>query len=150
MSENVYIEPHGGSLINLVVDGDRSSILKDVALNLPDIVLNDRHLCDFELLATGAFSPLEGFMTRPDYESVLDRMRLQNGFVWPLPICLDISETTARSLEVGQSVALRDPEGFLLAVMNIEDIWQADHKKEARLVFGTENGISCFQSTEPG
>ncbi|MBW2219522.1 MAG: adenylyltransferase, partial [Deltaproteobacteria bacterium] len=120
MSENIFIEPYGGSLINLVVDEDRSSILKDVALNLPDIILNDRQLCDFELLATGAFSPLEGFMTRSDYESVLDRMRLQNGFVWPLPICLDISETTARSLEVGQSVALRDPEGFLLAVMNIE------------------------------
>jgi len=150
MSENIFIEPYGGSLINLVVDEDRSSILKDVALNLPDIILNDRQLCDFELLATGAFSPLEGFMTRSDYESVLDRMRLQNGFVWPLPICLDISETTARSLEVGQSVALRDPEGFLLAVMNIEDIWQADHKKEVRLVFGTEDmdhpGVGAFFS----
>jgi sulfate adenylyltransferase len=137
MSESTSIEPHGGSLVNLVVDENRSGMLKDVALNLTDITLNDRHLCDFELLATGAFSPL-------------DRMRLQNGLIWPVPVCLDLPETMARSLEVGQSVALRDPEGFLLAVMNIEDIWQVDHKKEARFVFGTENtdhpGVRAFSA----
>ena len=148
MSESTSIKPHGGKLINLVVDEERGIILKDVALNLPDIILNDRHLCDFELLATGAFSPLQGFMTRPDYESVLDRMRLQNDLIWPLPVCLDVPETIVRSLEVGQSVALRDPEGFLLAIMNIEDIWQADHKKEAKFVYGTDNmehlGVRAF------
>jgi len=148
MSESTSIEPHGGELVNLVVGEERSGVLKDVALNLPDIILNDKHLCDFELLATGAFSPLQGFMTRPDYESVLDRMRLQNDLVWPLPVCLDLPETVTRYLEVGQSVALRDPEGFLLAIMNIEDIWQADHKKEAQLVYGTDSmghlGVKAF------
>jgi len=139
MKNTETIEPHGGSLINLLVDEKRQTILKDVAFNLSDITLNDRQLCNLELLATGAFSPLKGFMTRTDYESVLDRMRLQNGDLWPIPICLDISETKAKSLEAGQSVALRDPEGFLLAIMEIEEIWAVEVEKEALQVFGTSD-----------
>jgi sulfate adenylyltransferase len=86
MKNVLEAEPHGGSLINLMVDEDRAAMLKDIALNLPDIILNDRQLCDLELLTNGAFSPLDGFMTRADYESVLDRMRLQNDVLWPIPI----------------------------------------------------------------
>jgi sulfate adenylyltransferase len=78
-------------------------------------------------------------MTRSDYESVLDRMRLQNDSLWPIPICLDVSELQAHNLEAGQSVALRDPEGFLLAVMHIEDIWKIDPEKEATRVYGTKD-----------
>ena len=130
-------EPHGGSLVNLLVDDQRTAKLKEIVFNLPDITLNDRQLCDLELLATGAFSPLKGFMSRSDYESVLDRMRLQNDLLWPIPIYLDVDELQAHKLEVGQSVALRDPEGFLLAIMHIEDIWQADRQKEAAQVYGT-------------
>ncbi|MCP4683092.1 MAG: adenylyltransferase, partial [Desulfobacterales bacterium] len=131
------VESHKGSLVNLLVDAKRASVLKEVALTLSDITLNDRQRCDLELLANGAFSPLKGFMTRTDYESVLDRMRLQNNVLWPIPICLDISETQGRTLEAGQSVALRDPEGFLLAIMHIEDIWPIDKDKEASKIFGT-------------
>ncbi len=76
-------------------------------------------------------------MTRADYEPVLDRMRLKNGALWPMPICLDIREIKARSLEAGQSVALRDGEGFLLAVMHIEDIWPVDREHEATQVYAT-------------
>jgi len=137
MPSKSLLEPHGGSLVDLLVDEDRSALLKEIALNLPDITLNDRQLCDLEMLATGAFSPLDGFMTRSDYESVLDRMQLQSGVFWPLPVCLGISETQARSLEAGQSITLRDPEGFLLAVMHIEDIWPLDHQKEASRIYGT-------------
>ncbi len=137
MTDTSNVTPHGGSLVNLLVDDERTAVLKQVALNLPDITLNDRQLCDLELLANGAFSPLTGFMVRSDYESVLDRMRLQNDVLWPIPICLDINELQARNLEAGQSAALRDPEGFLLAVMHIEDIWQVDLEKEARQVYGT-------------
>ncbi len=130
-------EAHGGGLVQLLVDKERRLLLQDIALNLPDITLNHRQICDLELLSTGAFSPLEGFMTRSDYESVLDRMRLQNNLLWPIPVCLDISTIQAESLEVGQSVALRDAEGFLLAVMHVEDIWPLDRKKEALQSFGT-------------
>lgn len=130
-------EPHGGSLVNLIVDGERSDLLKEIASDLPDVVLNDRQLCDFEMLAVGAFSPLDGFMTRTDYESVMDRMRLQSGLLWPLPVCLDISETQAKSLEAGQSLVIRDPEGFLLGVQHVEDVWPVDREKERAFIFGT-------------
>ena len=90
---------HGGSYVNLLIDRDRAALLKQVSTDLPSITLNDRQLCDLELLATGAFSPLSGFMDRSNYESVLDRMRLQDGTLWPVPICLDISETAARPLD---------------------------------------------------
>lgn len=128
--------PHGGELRNLLVDAERAGILKEFATNLPDITLEDHHLCDFELIATGAFSPLDGFMVRSDYEPVIDRMQLQDGALWPIPICLDVSESKARNLEAGQSVAMRDPEGFLLGVLHIEDIWPIDKTKEAQLVYG--------------
>ena len=136
MSDIPY-EAHGGSLVNLMVDDERAELLKTIAQDLPDVTLNDRQLCDLELLATGAFSPLEGFMLRSDYESVLDRMRLQDQTVWPIPVCLDVSESVAAHLEAGQSVAIRDPEGFMLAVMHVEDIWPVDRKKEAMRVFET-------------
>ncbi len=131
------VTAHGGDLKNLVVDAKRAALLKEIAHNLPDITLSDHHLCDFELMATGAFSPLEGFMVRADYDPVIDRLRLQDGTLWPIPICLDISENKARNLEAGQSVALRDPEGFLLALMHVADIWQIDKKKEAQAVYNS-------------
>lgn len=137
MHKSSLFESHGGWLMDLLVDQERSVLLKDIALNLPDITLNDRQLCDFEMLATGAFSPLDGFMTRPDYESVLDRMRLQSGILWPLPVCLSLPDIQARTLDVGQSVTLRDPEGFLLGIMHIEDIWPLDHRKEASRIYKT-------------
>ncbi len=146
------VEPHGGKLVELMADEERTEMLKDIALNLPDITLNDRQLCDLELLATGTFSPLDGFMIRSDYESVLDRMRLQSDVLWPIPVCLGVSDIQTRSLEVGQSVSIRDPEGFLLAVMHIEDIWPVDYKKEASRVYGTTNhyhqGVKFLYSSE--
>ena len=132
-----WVEPYGGELVDLLVDRERRDILRELALNLPEIILNDRQMCDLELLGIGAFSPLKGFLTRPDYESVLDRMKLQDGLLWPLPICLDINKVQAESLEAGQSLALRDPEGFLLAIMHVEDIWPVDRQRECEQVFAT-------------
>ncbi len=128
---------HGGAHVNRMVDPARSAILKQLSTDLASITLDDRQLCDLELLTTGAFSPLTGFMSRSNYESVLDRMQLQDGTLWPVPICLDISATVTKPLEAGQSVAIRDPEGFLLAIMHVEDIWRPDKEKEATLLFGT-------------
>ena len=124
---------------DLVVSNERAILLKNLSLKLPEIVLNKRQLCDFELLANGAFSPLQGFMIQVDYESVLDRMRLQDGSLWPIPICLDISQTLAETLEVGQSVIIRDPEAFQLGMMQVEDIWPVKHEDEAIKVFGTKD-----------
>ena len=137
MLSDSFPSAHGGTLVDLRVDADRAVLLKQISLELPDVVLNERQLCDFELLATGAFSPLAGFMVQADYAPVCDRMRLADGTLWPIPICLDVSETRARRLEVGQSVAIRDPEGFLLAVMHLADIWPAAVENEAQAVYGT-------------
>jgi sulfate adenylyltransferase len=128
-------------LINLLVDSQRAAALKELSLHLPSITLNDYQLCDIELLATGAFSPLDGFMTRSDYEAVLDRMELQDGTPWPLPVCLGVSDKLARQLESGQSVAIRDPEGFLLAVMHIEETWPINKTREAQAVLGTTDRL---------
>jgi sulfate adenylyltransferase len=135
---------NGSELVNLLVDDERALLLKEIALNLPDIILNERQMCDLEMLATGGFSPLKGYMIRSDYESVLDRMRLQDGTLWSIPICMDVDELKARSLEAGQSVALRDPEGYLLAVMHIDDLWPVEREKEAQQVYGT------LDHTHPG
>lgn len=137
MDKGKQNQPYGGTLTDLVVDEERRTVLQEIAVSLPDITLNDRQMCDLELLAIGAFSPLEGFLNRADYESVLDRMRLQDETVWPIPICLDVSETSVRTLEAGQSVCLRDPEGFLLAILHIEDIWPVEREKEAKAVYNT-------------
>ncbi|WDP90557.1 MAG: bifunctional sulfate adenylyltransferase/adenylylsulfate kinase [Desulfobacter sp.] len=121
----------------LLIDRDKYPLFKSLISKMPDVVLNDRQICDFELLSTGAFSPLRGFMRQIDYESVLDRMRLETGELWPMPVCLDVTESFAQTLETGQSVALRDKEGFPLGIMGVEDIWQMDVEKEARAVYGT-------------
>lgn len=139
MNRKPDIHAHGGELTNLMVNEQRAATLKELSLNLPDITLRDHHMCDLELMATGAFSPLNGFMVRADYESVIDRMRLQDKTLWPIPICLDISKDNAGTLEAGQSAALRDPEGFLLGVIHIEDIWRADKQAEALSIYGTSD-----------
>jgi sulfate adenylyltransferase len=123
--------------INLLASEEQQIVLKELSASMPDIILNDRQICDFELLATGVFSPLTGFMKQIDYESVLDRMRLESGELWPVPICLDIQESLAATLETGQSAALRDPEGFLLGIMDIQDIWPLDIEKESHGVYNT-------------
>ena len=138
------IKPHGGELKNLLVDEERALMLKDLSLHLSSLTLSGRQLCDLELLMNGAFSPLSGFMTNPEYESVIDRMRLQDGTIWPIPVCLDITDVEAAGLEAGQSVVLRDPEGFMLAVMHVEEIWPIEKEREAREVYCTLN------ETHPG
>ena len=139
MDTSLPVESGEDRLVNLIVDKERAATLKELSMHLPSITLTDHQLCDIELLATGALSPLTGFMARSDYESVLDRMQLQDGTCWPVPICLGISQKQGERLESGQSLAIRDPEGFLLAVMHLESIWAIDKEKEATLVFGTQD-----------
>ena len=136
------IPPHGGELINLIVQPERASELKAHSREWPSWDLTARQLCDLELLCSGGFSPLQGFMTRKDYEGVCHNMRLASGLLWPMPITLDVSEEFAKSLKPGSSkVALRDPEGVMLAVLHVEDVWQADRKAEAEAVFKTTSSV---------
>jgi len=131
------IKPHGGSLVNLMVPGRKAEQLKSDQRDWPAWDLTDRQLCDLELLLNGGFSPLKGFMTRRDYDSVCREMRLSDKTLWPIPITLDVNEQTAKELKPGSILALRDPEGVTLAALHVEEIWQPDLAREAEQVYGT-------------
>jgi sulfate adenylyltransferase len=131
--------PHCGELNDLIVRSQRAADLQAESRNWISWDLTPRQLCDLELLLNGAFSPLRGFMTREDYDSVCSRMRLANGGLWPMPIMLDVSDEFADRLEHGTEVALRDPEGVMLAVLHVEDVWRPDRLAEAESVYGTTN-----------
>ncbi|MAW74606.1 MAG: adenylyltransferase [Candidatus Marinimicrobia bacterium] len=116
-----------------------TKVLNKEAIDLSNIVLNQRQLCDLELILNGAFKPLNGFMNQTDYKSVLKNMRLKDGTLWPIPINLDVKEETIKSLNLKKQnkIALRDKEGFLICIMTIEDIWKIDKKNECKSVYGT-------------
>ena len=115
-SSSHLIPPHGGELIDLIAQPEAANELKARSREWPSWDLTARQLCDLELLLSGGFSPLRGFMTRADYEGVCHNMRLASGLLWPMPITLDVSEEFAKTLKPGSSkVALRDPEGVMLA-----------------------------------
>jgi len=136
------VAPHGGELINLTAGDERIAELKAHSREWPSWDLTARQLCDLELLMSGGFSPLRGFMTRRDYEGVCHNMRLQNGLLWPMPMTLDVTEQFAKSLTPGKSkVALRDPEGVMLGVLHVEEVWLPDRKAEAESVFATTSTV---------
>ncbi len=137
-STSHLIPAHGGELVDLIASPERSAELKSHSREWPSWDLTPRQLCDLELLLTGGFSPLRGFMKRADYERVCHNMHLVSGVLWPMPITLDVTEEFAKKLQAGSSkIALRDPEGVMLAVLDVEEVWQPDRKAEAESVFGS-------------
>jgi len=133
--------PHGGELKDLYLDGDAVEQEKDKAREYVSWDLTDRQVCDIELILNGAFSPLEGFLTEAEYDGVVKDMHLPGGTLWPMPITLDVSEEFASSLDAGQTIALRDKEGVLVATMDVTDNWTPDKAVEAREVFGTDDEL---------
>jgi sulfate adenylyltransferase len=133
--------PYGGVLKDLYLPAAEAFALKQRSATLPGWDLDARQLCDLELLLNGALSPLEGFMNRRDYSSVLDDMRLADGTLWPIPIVLDVDDAFAAKVALGQDVALRDREGVPLAVLKIEDIYFIDPLQEAHQVLGTTDRL---------
>jgi sulfate adenylyltransferase len=132
-----FKEPHGGALKNLYLDEAAAEEEKRRARDLPSWDLSMRQMCDIELLLNGAFSPLDGFHSQRDYTQVLQKMRLESGVLWPIPITLDVTDEFGESLNAGDTVALRDPEGVLIATMEVFDVYRPDKEAEARAVFGT-------------
>ena len=139
MLQDTLNAPHGGTLVNLLVEPARATELQAASQTWPSWDLTARQLCDLELLLNGGFSPLAGFMGKADYDSVCAGMRLANGTLWPMPIVLDLPEAVAETLAAGGMMALRDAEGVMLAALHIEDIWTPDREAEAQAVFGTTN-----------
>lgn len=133
------IPPHGGTLKELYLPASEARAETRRAAEYPSWDLSQRQLCDVELLLNGGFSPLEGFMGQADYDRVVEEMRLADGTLWPMPITLDVSEAFAASLVPGQRIALRDPEGVIIAVLDVADIWVPDKHREAELVFGADD-----------
>ena len=129
--------PHGGELKNLYLEPEAAGAEKQAARDYPSWDLTERQLCDIELLLNGAFSPLEGFLGKADYDAVVSGMRLVNGVLWPIPVTLDVSDEFAAGLKPGDKVALRDLEGVILASLEVSDIWTPDKAAEAEGVFGT-------------
>ena len=131
------IEPHGGELIDRMAPEDQRAELLQRAEGLTKVILGPRALSDLEMISTGVFSPLTGFMVSEDYESVVETMRLKNGLVWSLPITLPVSEEEANDIRVGEEIALADGTGRILATMIVEDRYSYDKEHEAQEVFGT-------------
>jgi sulfate adenylyltransferase len=133
--------PHGGELVDLILSPERKKALQAASKDFPSWDLTPRQICDLELLLNGGFSPLRGFLKKADYESVCKNMRLADGTLWPMPITLDLPEEFAGKLAVGGKLALRDAEGVMLAVLNVEDIYKPDRAAEAQQVFGTTDKL---------
>ncbi len=129
------ITPYGGKLVNLVVDGEQRQELLERSSRLPSVQISQRALCDLELLATGAFSPLDRFMRKADYERVLTEMRLTNGVLFPIPVTLPVDESALPSW--GEQITLSDARNNTIAIMQIEEVFHWDAQREARLVLGT-------------
>lgn len=121
------------------IDDERRGELAGESRDWPSWSLTRRQTCDLELLLNGSFSPLRGFLGRADYESVCSSMRIADGTLWPIPVTLDVTEEVAKKLESGKRLALRDPEGVMLAALQVEDVWKPDRFAEAETVFGTTN-----------
>src|ERR1700682_1992444 len=130
------IKPHGGNLINREVTGlDRERLIA-ASSDMPALHLNARAISDLEMIATGGYSPLEGFMDRSDYSSVCANMRLTSGVAWPIPVTLSLTNEQASTLRQFQDVALYQ-EDHLLGVLHLADMYVYDKVREAELVYRT-------------
>jgi sulfate adenylyltransferase len=148
------ISAHGdGELVDLSAPESQREHLRRHAKELPVTVLNARHLADLEMLASGAFSPLTGFMGQVDYIRSRDEMRLASGVPWPIPITLGVAESVASKLRPGQHVALAREAGAPLAILELSELYHVDRRREAQAVFGTVDeahpGVKNVLSMEP-
>lgn len=131
------LPPHGGVLINRFLPEPERRAQQHRAHALKRLALDPWNISDVEMIAVGAFSPLEGFMGRDDYESVLERGRLANGLPWTIPITLAVGREEAVRLDAGEDIALADASGRILALLHLEEKYAADKTREALRVFGT-------------
>ncbi len=124
--------PHGGELIDRRLPAAEAGAL--ARADLPELVLTPAEVADLRALATGAYSPLTGFMSAKDHQSCTESMRLSDGTLWPIPVCLGVPSDGRIH---GDRVALRGPDGALLGVLEVEEVFERDRQAEAELVYGT-------------
>jgi sulfate adenylyltransferase len=136
-SRTKLIAPYGGKLVDLLAAKDEQKAIVEKAKFLPSVQITPRSMCDLELLAVGAFSPLDRFMGEKDYRSVLRDMRLADGTLFPLPLTLPVEHV--KNLEIGKEIALRGPTNEMFAVMRLDEIYTWDLDEETRAVAGTQD-----------
>ena len=132
------ISPHGGTLINREVDGAERAQLAERAARLPKLLLNAKQISDLLMIATGAYSPIKGFLGQADYSAVISAMRLANGIIWPIPITLAVSTEEANHLREGEDVALYQDDRPL-GVLHLVEKYTYDKALEAELIYRTTN-----------
>jgi sulfate adenylyltransferase len=137
LQTETQIAPHGGELVDRVVPEDERRERTMEAAGLPRVPLGPRTLSDLQMISTGVFSPLEGFMVRDEYESVVEDMRLGSGLAWSLPITLSVDADRAGELSEGSEIALVDGTGEPVATMVLREKYGFDKEREARLVYRT-------------
>ena len=134
------IEPHGGKLISRQLQGNEAAEAKKKAAGLKKLKLASYEISDLEMIATGALSPLEGFMKKADVSSVLTQMRLANGLVWSLPVVKSLTDEEKNSIKEGEEVALVNGDtGNAVAIMKVEEIFPHDKQAHAKNAYGTED-----------
>jgi len=143
------ITPHGGTLVNRILEGSAASALRDQAKSLAAITLSPREQFDLEMIAIGAFSPLTGFQGKADFESVCRNLRLADGTVWPIPVTLTPADEVAATINPGQKYALNDSVGRLLGVITVTEKYAHDKALEIPNVYRTEDpahpGVAAVQ-----
>ena len=138
------IEPHGGKLVNRLLAGREADEAKKKAAGLKKLTLTPFEESDLEMIAVGVLSPLEGFMGKADFDSVLDRMHLANGLAWTLPVVKSISAEETKSIRAGGEVTLVNQNGTALAILALDEIYPHDKLKHCQKAYGTE------ESAHPG
>ncbi|MGQ9865202.1 MAG: sulfate adenylyltransferase [Pseudanabaenaceae cyanobacterium] len=133
------IAPHGGQLIQRVLDSAQSAAWRQRAAELPRLALDERAVADLETIAIGALSPLTGFMNEADYRAVVETMHLANGLPWTLPITLAVTTAVASGLTVGEPVRLDDPQGEFIGILELSGTYTVDKTHEARQVYRTDD-----------
>lgn len=131
MTEKGLIQPHGGQLVNRIVDR------ADLKSDMKDLTVSKWTVSDIELIGIGGFSPLTGFMGEEDYKNVVQNLHLSDGTLWSIPITLPVTEAEADRLEIGEEVALKGEDGVLYGVLKLEEKYKPNKEEEAKLVYGT-------------
>ena len=147
------IEPHGKQLINRSLEGNERQDLFEQAHALPRITLSTRNIADLQCIATGIYSPLEGFVNEAEYKSIVDTMRLSSGLAWSIPVTLQIPEAEAEKCRLDSKIALAHPNGEILAVMTVESKFTPDQDHEAQQVYLTTEdahpGVKAMKAEGP-
>lgn len=137
MTKKELISPHSNTLVNLFPINVETKELEKEATSLKSLQVSRRVLCDIEMLGIGAFSPLTGFVLKDDYNSSIENMRLKNGLIWPIPITLQIKDDKLKEIKNEKKISLKDENNNIVAILNVKEIFEANSKKEAELVYKT-------------